>query len=84
MMKDTDFYVPKEKVERLATIYVKENEELKPENPMDINEVSKLPKILSGGAGLYSTVSDYIRFAQMILNKGQLDGIRLLSEETVD
>ena len=84
MMKDTDFYVPKEKVERLATIYVKENEELKSENPMGINEVSKLPKILSGGAGLYTTVSDYMRFAQMILNKGQLDGIRLLSEETVE
>ena len=40
-MKDTDFYVPREKIERLATIYVKGNKKLKPENPIDIKKVSQ-------------------------------------------
>src|SRR5438552_3744266 len=40
-------------------------------------------KMLSGGGGLLSTVSDYLRFAQMLLNGGQLDGRRVLKRETV-
>ena len=42
------------------------------------------PKLLSGGGGLTSTAIDYARFAQMLLNGGQLDGVRLLRRETVD
>ena len=41
------------------------------------------PELLSGGAGLVSTAGDYVRFAQMLLNGGTLDGVRLLQPETV-
>ncbi len=39
---------------------------------------------MSGGGGLYSTATDYFRFCQMVLNGGELDGVRLASTETVD
>jgi CubicO group peptidase (beta-lactamase class C family) len=42
------------------------------------------PPLLEGAVGLLSTVPDYIRFSQMLLNRGQLDGVRLLKPETVD
>ena len=42
------------------------------------------PTFLSGGGGLVSTAADYLRFAQMLLNGGELDGIRILSPLTVD
>jgi len=41
------------------------------------------PKLLSGGGGLFSTASDYLRFAQMLLNKGELNGNRILGSKTV-
>ena len=41
------------------------------------------PEVLSGGGGLYSTAHDYGRFLRMLLNGGELDGTRILSEETV-
>jgi CubicO group peptidase (beta-lactamase class C family) len=43
-----------------------------------------LPLFPSGGAGLVSTVEDYQRFGRMLLNKGELDGVRLLSRKTVE
>jgi CubicO group peptidase (beta-lactamase class C family) len=43
----------------------------------------KQPNLLSGGGGCVSTAGDYIRFCQMVLNKGELDGARLLKPETV-
>lgn len=47
-------------------------------------DVRRAPKLLSGGAGLVSTASDYARFAQMLLNGGELDGVRILSRKTVE
>jgi len=41
-------------------------------------------KMLSGGGGLLSTPADYLRFAQMLLNRGELDGRRVLKRETVE
>ncbi|HBA65968.1 MAG TPA: serine hydrolase, partial [Methylococcaceae bacterium] len=41
-------------------------------------------KYLTGGANVLSTAHDYYRFAQMLLNKGELDGVRLLSRKTVE
>jgi CubicO group peptidase (beta-lactamase class C family) len=46
-------------------------------------DVSKEPKNDSGGAGAVSTAADYLRFSQMLLNGGQLDGTRILSRTTV-
>jgi CubicO group peptidase (beta-lactamase class C family) len=80
-MKDTAFYVDKNKMSRLATIYQWGGEGLSA-MPHDkgVNEPPGLP---SGGGGLYSTANDYLRFAQMLANEGQLDGKRLLAPSTV-
>src|SRR5262249_11551586 len=51
--------------------------------PIKVIDVSKEPKNDSGGAGAVSTAADYLRFAQMLLNGGQLDGTRILSRTTV-
>jgi CubicO group peptidase (beta-lactamase class C family) len=84
-MKDTDFYVPKEKISRCAAIFGKSDSTgirviLRP----DINRISVSPKFLSGGGGLFSTATDYMNFAQMLMNKGELNGMRLLGSKTVE
>jgi len=45
--------------------------------------VTKSPGLPSGGGGLYSTAADYLRFAQMLLNGGELEGVRILSPSSV-
>ena len=88
-MTDTSFYVPKDKAARLAAVYAG--------NPKSgkIEEVKELfggsmpsylepPSMESGGGGLVGTIGDYARFAQMIANKGELDGARLLSPASVE
>lgn len=83
-MVDTDFYVPEDKQDRLATIYGYSDPEL---GLQPLNEFRAPPQILprtSGGGGLWSTEPDYARFAQMLVNKGDLDGQRLLSPTTVE
>ena len=80
-MKDTGFFVPAEKQPRLARLY-HINEGLRPE---ESNEApSAKPAFESGGGGLFSTVSDYSRFAQMLLHYGTLDGVRILGRKTVN
>ena len=79
-MKDTGFFVPKEKLDRVATLY-HINEGLKPEERRYNTEK---PAFESGGGGLYSTVQDYSRFAQMLLHGGTLDGARILGRKTVE
>ena len=94
-MKDTHFFIPEAKRERLATVYERTGD-----GP--IMPKSQEPTVnglviystdypyngprtyFSGGAGLVSTASDYARFAQMMLNNGELDGVRLLSRKTVE
>src|SRR5437867_1577678 len=78
-MKDTAFFVPADKLPRLATVYAggSKGSGLTPV-PNDPN-VSKPPALPSGGGGLYSTAADYLRFAQMLLNGGELNGVRILS-----
>jgi CubicO group peptidase (beta-lactamase class C family) len=82
-MKDTAFLVPEDKLGRLATVYTTDAKGpgLIPV-PHDAN-VSKAPGLPSGGGGLYSTAGDYLRFAQMLLNGGTLNGVRILSPSTV-
>src|SRR5215207_4468419 len=83
-MIDTGFLVPAEKLPRVATIYSwdRAKSALIPE-PLD-PAISQMPGLPSGGGGLYSTAADYFRFAQMVLNGGELDGKRLLKKATVD
>ena len=81
-MIDTAFYVPAEKVSRTATVYAydKAKAGLTPAEPI----VTTPPGLPSGGGGLYGTAADYFRFAQMLLNGGELDGKRILKKASVD
>jgi CubicO group peptidase (beta-lactamase class C family) len=80
-MNDTAFFVPASKLSRLATVYQLTAQGLAP-MPRDPN-VSAAPGFPSGGGGLYSTGSDYLRFAQMLANEGELNGARILAPSSV-
>lgn len=84
-MVDTDFFVPKAKQPRLATVYHKYGvpavTEVRFANFR--RDGKAIPKIPSGGGGLYSTAMDYARFGQMLLNGGELGGTRVLSAQAV-
>ena len=79
-MVDTRFLVPMEQRGRLALTYARSDDGLAPQ---PVGSVSETPSFLSGGGGLYSTATDYLRFCQMVLNGGELDGVRLASAKTV-
>ena len=79
-MNDTAFFVPKEKADRLATLYRQAGGRLAAMPP---DQPFQAPKLFSGGGGLYSTAMDYLRFCQMLLNGGELAGQRVLKPETV-
>jgi CubicO group peptidase (beta-lactamase class C family) len=84
-MVDTGFMVPVEKADRLATLY-----EAKGEGNLDEagagpdSDYSERTRLYAGGHGLASTAADYRRFAQMLLNYGELDGVRLLGRKTME
>lgn len=83
-MKDTGFYVPKNKSQRLTSQHSRiASGKLRVSEPGDSSPFQKKPIHESGGGGLCSTANDYFRFCQMILNGGELDGTRLLKAETV-
>lgn len=87
-MKDTHFYLPNEKASRLVELYSK----ARPEDKLTVHEnetyrkyaVSGAKTYFSGGAGLLSTVEDYAKFCQFLLNKGEFNNKRLLSPSTVE
>jgi CubicO group peptidase (beta-lactamase class C family) len=79
-MTDTAFWVPVDKMARLAQPLPVD---LASGQPNKLIDVSAQPKNDSGGAGAVSTARDYLRFAQMMLNGGALDGERVLSRTTV-
>ncbi|MES2279008.1 MAG: serine hydrolase domain-containing protein [Bacteroidota bacterium] len=82
-MHDTYFTVPKDKFPRLANLYKMDRSgKLVQENKYFPYPVTQT--YFSGGAGLVSTAADYACFAQMLLNKGQLNGVRILSPKTVE
>jgi CubicO group peptidase (beta-lactamase class C family) len=85
-MVDTAFWVPPEKRDRLAAMYgpAEEGGGLKLIDAPQASAYLKPPSAPFGGGGLVGTASDYMRFAQMMLNGGALDGIRLLSRKTVE
>ena len=82
-MVDTHYNVPDSKVDRVAAVY-------SPTGPGATIELMRAPEprepttYFGGVAGLSSTAADYFRFAQMILNGGELDGVRILSPSTVN
>jgi CubicO group peptidase (beta-lactamase class C family) len=86
-MRDTGFFVPKEKRARFATLYapgfdgklVATGEASGPKA-----DYVSVPGAAFGGGGLVSTAKDYARFAQMLLNGGVLDGVHILSPATVE
>ncbi len=75
-MADTGFYLTPAQAARLAH----------PDSPMTIadTDATVKPAILSGGGGMLSGAGDYARFCQMLLNRGELDGVRILSRKTVE
>ena len=81
-MTDTAFYVPPEKVDRVALIHT-ENDAGRLELRVTGETRTTPPAGPSGGGGLYGTADDYLRFTQMMLNGGELDGVRLLAPGTV-
>jgi CubicO group peptidase (beta-lactamase class C family) len=86
-MVDTGFYVPKDKVSRFAEFYTYDKDgKLLVVGTKDFlnHDFTAKPALSSGGGGLVSTATDYMRFCQMLLNGGQLDGVRLLSPLTVE
>jgi CubicO group peptidase (beta-lactamase class C family) len=80
-MKDTAFHADATRHARLAEAFAKDPDS---GQPIDLLQVRTPPKFLAGGQGLVSTAADYLRFAQMLLNGGELGGTRLLSRKTVE
>ena len=84
-MVDTEFWVPEEKLARFAAMY--QIDKGGPLTLVDAPETSHFARsrtLFSGGGGLMSTLPDYLRFAQMLLNRGELDGVRLIGPRTLD
>jgi CubicO group peptidase (beta-lactamase class C family) len=83
-MSDTSFWVEREAAPRLVTVYQRGQDGAPA--PYEIEEVpfTERPALMEGAVGLVSTATDFLRFGQMLLNKGTLDGVRLLSAATVE
>ncbi|MEI7447757.1 MAG: serine hydrolase domain-containing protein [Burkholderiales bacterium] len=80
-MVDTAFWVPPEKQGRIAEAFPVDPDS---KAKVDLLDIRRTPRLLSGGGGMVSTADDYLRFAQMMLNGGTLDGVRILSRKSVD
>jgi CubicO group peptidase (beta-lactamase class C family) len=84
-MVDTEFHVPADKLSRFAANYT-----IMPDGRLMLIDdpqksiFGKQREICSGGGGLVSTATDYMRFCRMMLNKGEFDGVRLLGRKTVE
>ncbi len=82
-MVDTGFWARPDQRDRLTQVYAFSPDGL---TPIEIETVpfTEKPALLEGAVGLLSTVPDYLRFSQMLLNNGELDGVRLLNTATVE
>ena len=84
-MRDTGFVVPEDKAERFAANYRRRSDKTLKLADDPFESVYLKPRtFLSGGGGLVSTTADYLRFTQMLLNGGELDGVRVLGRKTVE
>jgi methyl acetate hydrolase len=77
-MRDTGYIVPPAKYARVVTTNQKANGKI-----VETQNPDPIPATIRGDGGLFSTAADYSRFVRMILNRGQLDGVRILKESTV-
>ena len=78
-MEDTDFECPDDKLSRLASLY-----EYNQSGQPKLMKVPSLDvKMMSGGGGLFSTMSDYYKFASMLLNQGEMNGARIIGRKTL-
>ena len=83
-MVDTAFAIAPEKQARFAANYERDGDGFRLIDKPSESTYLGQPKLPSGGGGLISTASDYLRFAQMLLNKGELSGARILGRRTVE
>jgi CubicO group peptidase (beta-lactamase class C family) len=84
-MADTGFRVTDEQLPRFSACYRRASDKsLKLQDDPETSPYRSERKLLSGGGGLVSTMADYVRFAQMLLNGGELDGTRILGRKTVE
>jgi CubicO group peptidase (beta-lactamase class C family) len=82
-MTSTDFWVHPENVGRICQIYKQPRPSVL-ERGRDAGKLTEKPTLFMGGQGLCSSTEDYERFCRMMLNRGELDGVRVLKPETVD
>ena len=90
-LKDTDFYIPKDKSDRLSNLYIYDNGELKIDDSRDSSKYNQLPVAVSGGGGwsdsyggIVTTISEFYIISNMLLNYGIYDSKRILSRKTVE
>ena len=85
-MKDTGFWVPEEKRDRLVTCYRRTEGGLEPFSSLHlaVGQYDRAPAFESGGAGLVSTLDDYAAFGEMLMNGGEYQGKRILSRAAVE
>ena len=83
-MVDTVFTVGADRRARLATVYTPDQTGGLAATELETVPFTERPALLEGAVGLVSTVPDYLRFCQMLLNRGELDGARVLKPETVE
>ncbi len=84
-MSETSYFVPEDKRDRVATIYRKTREGQLEPVPEEVHAINYQDwPMKPGGWGLKSTIDDYMTFAQMLLNKGSLNGATILKPETVE
>jgi CubicO group peptidase (beta-lactamase class C family) len=84
-MEDTGFFISDDKIDRFAASYRRDRDKklLLVEDP-ERSRFRQQPAFLSGGGGLLSTTGDYLRFCQMLLGGGEVDGVRILGRKTVE
>ena len=82
-MADTGFWVPETRRDRFAACYMFKDGRLELFDDSQKSNYFAAPRLQSGGGGLAGTASDYLRFCRMLLARGTLDGVRLLSPKTV-
>ena len=83
-MNDTFFELPKDKIQRLTTLYIKENDgELLSFDNKSNSPFAKKVILLNSSGGLLSTTDDYLKFCQMLLNNGAFNGQKLITQKTL-
>jgi CubicO group peptidase (beta-lactamase class C family) len=85
-MNDSGFFVPEAAHQRFAACYerVPKTDGFRLQDDPQTSSYRARPSFLSGGGGMVSTIDDYHRFTRMLLNKGELDGARILGRKTVE